>query len=250
MDGPRWPQALPRTDQRREGEKGPTTEMTNAEQIASEIVRKWNGSDFAEFFFSAKRLKALIAEAIECDRKERKEFMSETARETAEKIAVDYAGNNGLHTYPHDLATAITAALEERDREVERLEVECDHWKDEAANNSRSAEQAYAARNTAEATEQARWQSSIYELLLEHASDDVVDGKGCDSGDPLDFTLTEIGQALNHVADERDSLKDLLREAVDQMRFADDAMGGYAPLHEFLSRPEIIALTTETKEAK
>lgn len=50
-------------------------------------------------------------------------------------------------------------------------------------------------------TEQSRWQEAIYRLLLEVVGDDRIDGNGCDSGDPLDFTLTEIGQALSILGD-------------------------------------------------
>ena len=52
-----------------------------------------------------------------------------------------------------------------------------------------------------EATE-TRWQKAIYEVCKEavgpeHYSE--IDGGGCDSGDALDFTLTEIRQALSFV---------------------------------------------------
>ena len=51
--------------------------------------------------------------------------------------------------------------------------------------------------------EQARWQDAIRELLIEMsgASDDAIDGAGCDSGDPLDLTLTEIRQAFDYKAE-------------------------------------------------
>lgn len=40
-----------------------------------------------------------------------------------------------------------------------------------------------------------RWQKAIYELCKKYAGDSI-DGGGCDSGDPLDFTLAEISQAF------------------------------------------------------
>ena len=40
-----------------------------------------------------------------------------------------------------------------------------------------------------------RWQNSIRELLISECGQNV-DGSGCDSGDPLDLTLTEIRLAL------------------------------------------------------
>ncbi len=41
-----------------------------------------------------------------------------------------------------------------------------------------------------------RWQNEIHKLLVSECGQDV-DGSGCDSGDPLDFTLTEIQLAFN-----------------------------------------------------
>jgi hypothetical protein len=31
--------------------------------------------------------------------------------------------------------------------------------------------------------------------------DDLIDGAGCDSGDPLDFTLAEVGQGVGFFID-------------------------------------------------
>lgn len=47
-----------------------------------------------------------------------------------------------------------------------------------------------------------RWQDAIYKVCKEAVGpdgDSAIDGGGCDSGDALDFTLTEIGQALAHL---------------------------------------------------
>src|SRR6476469_377899 len=55
--------------------------------------------------------------------------------------------------------------------------------------------------------EQGRWQDAIYALLCSRVPDDKIDGKGCDSGDPLDFTLSEIAQALSHLQNESDDLR-------------------------------------------
>jgi hypothetical protein len=43
-----------------------------------------------------------------------------------------------------------------------------------------------------------RWQNAIRALCIEECGHEV-DGSGCDSGDPLDLTLTEIGLAFNHL---------------------------------------------------
>ena len=50
-------------------------------------------------------------------------------------------------------------------------------------------------------SEETRWQKRIYELCKTVAKevgvdDSAIDGGGCDSGDALDFTVTEITQAF------------------------------------------------------
>jgi hypothetical protein len=53
--------------------------------------------------------------------------------------------------------------------------------------------------------EQARWQKSIYDLARKHAiAPDDIDGSGCDSGDPLDLTLAEIGQVICQLENPQD----------------------------------------------
>ena len=51
---------------------------------------------------------------------------------------------------------------------------------------------------------EARWQKAIYDKVRELSGTDNIDGAGCDSGDPLDFTLSEISQGFVHVINERD----------------------------------------------
>lgn len=53
--------------------------------------------------------------------------------------------------------------------------------------------------------ELGRWQEAIRELLIKAsgAPADAIDGSGCDSGDPLDLTLTEISAALRYARGER-----------------------------------------------
>lgn len=46
--------------------------------------------------------------------------------------------------------------------------------------------------------EQARWQEAINDLCCKLAPEANIDGGGCDSGDPLDFSLAEIAQAVNY----------------------------------------------------
>ena len=53
--------------------------------------------------------------------------------------------------------------------------------------------------------EQGRWQQAIYELCRKHAiAPDCIDGGGTDSGDPLDFTLSEIGQVICQLENPQD----------------------------------------------
>ena len=55
-----------------------------------------------------------------------------------------------------------------------------------------------------EATE-SRWQKAIYEQCKRILPN--VDGSGCESGDALDVTISEITQCFAHLQDERDSLR-------------------------------------------
>jgi len=45
--------------------------------------------------------------------------------------------------------------------------------------------------------EMGRWQKAIYDLVCKLSNSDRIDGKSCDSGDPLDFTLLEIEQGFS-----------------------------------------------------
>lgn len=48
--------------------------------------------------------------------------------------------------------------------------------------------------------EAGRWQEEVYDLLRKHVPHpDAIDGGGCDSGDPLDFTLAEVSQGLDQL---------------------------------------------------
>lgn len=62
--------------------------------------------------------------------------------------------------------------------------------------------------------EQARWQDRIDGLLCKAAPDINIDGSGCDSGDPLDLTATEISIVLGHLADQLTASQAREREAV------------------------------------
>ena len=43
-----------------------------------------------------------------------------------------------------------------------------------------------------------RWQNAIRDLCITECGKEI-DGRGCESGDPLDLTLTEIQLAFNHI---------------------------------------------------
>jgi len=46
--------------------------------------------------------------------------------------------------------------------------------------------------------ELGRWQKAIYDMICDRAPDANIDGGGCDSGNPLDLTLAEIGQGFTY----------------------------------------------------
>lgn len=59
-----------------------------------------------------------------------------------------------------------------------------------------------------------RWQDAIRNEFLEVVPDAMIDGGGCDSGDPLDFTLAEISQGISAIkAASEDPRDEQLREA-------------------------------------
>jgi hypothetical protein len=51
-----------------------------------------------------------------------------------------------------------------------------------------------------------RWQDAIRDKMIGMGvPDHVIDGAGCDSGDPLDFTLAEVGQGVGYFVDQLES---------------------------------------------
>lgn len=60
--------------------------------------------------------------------------------------------------------------------------------------------------------------------LIDKMADSNVDGGGCESGDWRDFTLSEIGQGMAHVIDERDDLKHQLSSAQEALKLAVEAL--------------------------
>lgn len=53
-----------------------------------------------------------------------------------------------------------------------------------------------------------RWQDAIRDKLIDVGAPDwKIDGAGCDSGDPLDFTLAEVGQGVGYFIDQLEELR-------------------------------------------
>jgi len=63
----------------------------------------------------------------------------------------------------------------------------------------------------------ARWQKAIYELVRRRSGSDIIDGGSCDSGDPLDFILSEIEQGFNILIDAAEQENAELREALQRV---------------------------------
>lgn len=62
-----------------------------------------------------------------------------------------------------------------------------------------------AQRDEAIANEQERWQNRIDHVLGIHVPNAKIDGGGCDSGDPLDFSESELHQAFQYLEAQRDA---------------------------------------------
>lgn len=86
----------------------------------------------------------------------------------------------------------------------ERCDVVPQGWSD-AADSVLSANCGKGWASPEERDEEiGRWQNEIYQLLCKFCPDINIDGAGSDSGDPLDFTVSEIGQALAHLQNKID----------------------------------------------
>jgi hypothetical protein len=94
------------------------------------------------------------------------------------KSATSWGTSNGTPWVAIELTTVrqILASLAQSEAERERLQEESEK-------------------------EPGRWQDAIYKLLVEETNDSI-DGGGCDSGDPLDFTISEISQAIGILKEE------------------------------------------------
>lgn len=132
--------------------------------------------------------------------------MSNQEKETAQQSQIEYFKRYGIWDEVEQYATSEVAALQARVDE-------------------------------AEGAEAGRWQDAIYELCKKvcrewNIDEGMIDGGGCDSGDPLDLSLSEIKQAIDVVREaaveraesaearvaelERDSAR--LREAANYLK--------------------------------
>lgn len=110
------------------------------------------------------------------------------------------------------------------------------YWMDKAEQLERELAAQREAREKAEETEQARWQEAIYDLCCKRCPDASIDGKGCDSGDPLDFSLAEIGQALCHWIDRAEQAEARLAEAMSALDAAGCPIGNEHKTYSIVER--------------
>lgn len=83
--------------------------------------------------------------------------------------------------------------------------------------------------------EQGRWQNAIYKLIIKNVPDNLIDGAFCDSGDPLDFTLEEVSQAIVYFKDKVDELEQqnaTLRARLQPIIYLAEKYKGYGLMHD------------------
>ncbi len=80
----------------------------------------------------------------------------------------------------------------------------------------------------------AKTQDRIRDLVVRESGADqtMIDGGGCDSGDPVDFTLDEIAQGFNYISDE---VIEPLKAKIKELRTV--LIAHRADLHQGSSRP-------------
>ena len=75
----------------------------------------------------------------------------------------------------------------------------------------------------------AKTQDRIQAYVLKHSGAERIDGSGCDSGDPVDLTLAEIGQGLIHVQDECHDVRQALIKYGSHTMHCKEAILGTGP---------------------
>lgn len=108
-------------------------------------------------------------------------------------------------------------ALDAGDAQLEGVAITCWFCKGDGFTIEASDTPATAEAETDD--EVRRFQDGIRDYLIEQwkVPDDRIDGAGCDSGDPLDFTKAEIGQAIAFLSDQHDAELSKLREALRRL---------------------------------
>lgn len=85
--------------------------------------------------------------------------------------------------------------------------IEDDHATDHQRRVARLALTAIQTNEEELDRELRRWQDAIRDKMIAMGvPDSRIDGAGCDSGDPLDFTLAEVGQGVGYFVDQLDEL--------------------------------------------
>lgn len=88
--------------------------------------------------------------------------------------------------------------------------------------------------------EAGRWQQAIYKRCCDVVAGlrktTIIDGAGLDSGDPLDLTLAEIGQAFNCLRDEIYLLANERDEARAELAHARHSIGEACELNREMAR--------------
>ena len=122
-----------------------------------------------------------------------------------------------FHRSNAEFSLTDSAELREQEAYVEKLQKEIKELKSALDSAGVPDEPGFD-----EATEK-RWQDAIYERLKKAVgpeNDSLIDGGGTDSGDALDFTLTEIGQAIAFWQDKADSAGVRERQTLEEINLA------------------------------
>ncbi len=80
-----------------------------------------------------------------------------------------------------------------------------------------------AERDAAIEQEQARWQKRIDDEIVYPVCPNR-DGAGCESGDPLDVTISELHQAMNAVSEQCDTATEALKRICGVWRYSEQTM--------------------------
>lgn len=160
--------------------------------------------------------------------------MSETSQSAIERLIDDKDFQAGLHSNP-GLKHQLEADADLARTELSSLRLANERLRGEVA--------------SIEAAEQSRWQERIYKVCCRDTAElgTQIDGKGCDSGDPLDFSISEIEQAIHAwidcAADQRQQSLAQAAVSIDAACANRDAL--IHSLRSSLASAELDKVTTE-----